>query len=211
MLIGYLMMIGAFSLIFQFIVLLLCIAIGWKELRRPPVYSKLQKPQTPMVYRRPSVEKSVSNISSREAYSLQEEKPAPHSGVERRKALDTRPRFQSIDDKEEASEQIPALLPARSPLALLKVLQGTGLKNEYPIFEDNFSIGRAKTSKIILNDERVSRNHAVIRTVNQQWFIQDKDSVNGILVNGERVKASKLANGDEITIATYVFRFEIVQ
>lgn len=47
----------------------------------------------------------------------------------------------------------------------------------------------------------VSRRHAVLRKVSDQEFtITDLDSVNGVKVNGVRVKSAKLSSGDSIEL-----------
>ena len=95
----------------------------------------------------------------------------------------------------------------KQPLALLKVIHGELEKNQYEIYEDRFLIGRGRDVNLQIKDERVSRNHAVIRYYENKWFIQDWQSLNGIRVNGNKVKAIQLHSGDEIEIAEWSFRF----
>lgn len=96
------------------------------------------------------------------------------------------------------------------PLAILKVVQGQLEKNQYEIYNDRFMIGRGREANLQILDERVSRNHAIVRHYQGLWFIQDQKSLNGIFVNGQKVNAARLQNGDEIKIADYLFRFVIV-
>jgi pSer/pThr/pTyr-binding forkhead associated (FHA) protein len=71
------------------------------------------------------------------------------------------------------------------------------------------TIGRAKSSGLVLDDPSVSRLHAVLRaTIDGQWQIVDRDSANGVLVNGARTKEAVLHGGDKITIGTYKLRYE---
>ena len=71
------------------------------------------------------------------------------------------------------------------------------------------SIGRAKSSDVLLDDASVSRAHAVIRaTLDGQWQIVDRASANGVSINGALKKEAVLRPNDEITIGIYRLRFE---
>jgi adenylate cyclase len=71
------------------------------------------------------------------------------------------------------------------------------------------SIGRAKSSILMLDDTNISRLHAVVlRTPGGQWQIVDRGSVNGILVNGIRVKEATLHPNDEVVLGEHRIRFE---
>jgi len=71
------------------------------------------------------------------------------------------------------------------------------------------SIGRAKSSNVFLDDASVSRTHAVIRsTPDGRWEIVDRDSANGLTINGRAVRETILHPNDEVTIGLYTVRFE---
>jgi hypothetical protein len=65
-------------------------------------------------------------------------------------------------------------------------------------------IGRSASADIRLDDPTVSRRHAVIvRTPEGELRALDDRSMNGILVNGEGVDWSPLADGDQVQIGRY--------
>ena len=65
-------------------------------------------------------------------------------------------------------------------------------------------IGRSGSADIRLDDPTVSRRHAVIvQTPEGELRVLDDRSMNGILVNGEPVDWSPLADGDELQIGRY--------
>jgi pSer/pThr/pTyr-binding forkhead associated (FHA) protein len=65
-------------------------------------------------------------------------------------------------------------------------------------------IGRSRTADIRLDDPTVSRRHAVVvRTPEGDLRVLDDRSMNGILVNGEQVDWSPLADGDELQVGRY--------
>ena len=69
------------------------------------------------------------------------------------------------------------------------------------------SIGRLVSNDIWLEEPIVSRHHCVIRTEGDEYVIEDLNSANGTYVNGERVNACSLAEGDLIRIGAS--RFEV--
>jgi adenylate cyclase len=71
------------------------------------------------------------------------------------------------------------------------------------------SIGRAKSSSLMLDDPSISRLHAVVHaSPNGQWQIIDRGSINGIKVNGRLIKEATLRPNDEIIAGAYRIRFE---
>lgn len=70
------------------------------------------------------------------------------------------------------------------------------------------SIGRAKSSNLVLEDASISRQHAVVRsTMDGHWQIIDRSSANGVKVNGRPVKETILSANDEVVIGEYRLRF----
>jgi hypothetical protein len=73
-------------------------------------------------------------------------------------------------------------------------------------------LGRSKESDCVLDDPNVSRRHAELRrSPNGDWQIVDLRSTNGVKVNGRRVSSARLSPGDEVTLGTKVFSFDIEQ
>lgn len=64
-------------------------------------------------------------------------------------------------------------------------------------------IGRdSKKCQIVLNDSEVSSVHAVLRKTGNTLVIEDLNSSNGTLLNGQRINKSDLTNSDEIVIGS---------
>jgi hypothetical protein len=112
-----------------------------------------------------------------------------------------------------SSELQTALLQAASspPLpvsgARLELLQGNAPAVIH-VHGTNFVIGRSRRSHLQLNDNQISGTHARLRFAQGSWFIQDQGSSNGTYVNGQRIQAQRINDGDQITMGetTYVFR-----
>ena len=71
------------------------------------------------------------------------------------------------------------------------------------------SIGRASTNSIVLEDDYVSNEHALLLLRGQQWWLEDLDSRNGTLLNGVPLtEATVVGPGDVIVIGTMQLRVE---
>ncbi|HET8862674.1 MAG TPA: DUF3662 and FHA domain-containing protein [Solirubrobacterales bacterium] len=74
------------------------------------------------------------------------------------------------------------------------------------------TIGRSRDADCVLRDPNVSRHHAELRrSAAGDWTIADLGSTNGIKVNGRRVGSTRLKSGDQVTLGTTTFRFDIEQ
>jgi len=69
------------------------------------------------------------------------------------------------------------------------------------------TIGRARESDLRLKDSSVSRRHAVLTIEPNGAFIEDLRSVNGVTVNGQRIRHARVSDGDVIELGVKRFRF----
>lgn len=74
---------------------------------------------------------------------------------------------------------------------------------EYLIDKERITIGRRPHNDIHIDNLAVSGEHAVITTILNDSFLEDLDSTNGTLVNGEPAKKHYLQNNDVIEIGKY--------
>ncbi len=74
------------------------------------------------------------------------------------------------------------------------------------------TIGRSKQAECVLSDPNVSRRHAELRrSQSGDWTIADLGSTNGVKVNGRRVTSTRLSPGDQVTVGTTTFLFDVEQ
>jgi pSer/pThr/pTyr-binding forkhead associated (FHA) protein len=72
------------------------------------------------------------------------------------------------------------------------------------------TVGRSKEVECVLRDPNVSRRHAELRQASSgDWTIVDLGSTNGVKVNGRRVASSRLSSGDQVTVGSTTFSFDI--
>jgi len=81
---------------------------------------------------------------------------------------------------------------------------GSAQKTIYPLLEAT-TIGRDTSNSIQLANSTASRNHARIRYWQGSWIVEDSRSVNGIIINGERVEKATLQPGDSFKIGETTF------
>ena len=81
---------------------------------------------------------------------------------------------------------------------------------QYPLNSAVTRIGRLDDNDIVLDDNDVSRHHAVITDTGTGFVITDLRSTNGVEVNGKRIRGTAtLDDGDRIGIGSQEFTFEI--
>ncbi|PYY14187.1 MAG: hypothetical protein DMG61_10810 [Acidobacteria bacterium] len=74
------------------------------------------------------------------------------------------------------------------------------------------SIGRGAANDLVLPDNSVSRFHAVIKCQDGQTFIADRNSTNGVVIDGERIVGEReLHHNDIAHLGSYELRFEEVR
>jgi two-component system, cell cycle response regulator len=86
--------------------------------------------------------------------------------------------------------------------AYLIVINGRSVGKMYKLVETQSWLGRAADCFVIIDDEGVSRKHAVIDAQGEFFTVSDSNSTNGIFINGERVNAHQLADGDRLQIGS---------
>lgn len=79
---------------------------------------------------------------------------------------------------------------------------------EVYVLENNVSIGRGTQNDIVLRDPYISKSHARITLDEEEYFLEDLESANGVLLNDTRVfDVVKLKDGDRIKFGQVEFLF----
>jgi adenylate cyclase len=102
-------------------------------------------------------------------------------------------------------------------MALVKIIDASGRQWQYELApEAPCTIGRAPDNCVVLDDPRVSRYHAHIRSEDSAFILVDgmlvdgqlRRSANKVYINGEPRLEQKLKDGDRITIGASTLRYE---
>jgi hypothetical protein len=95
----------------------------------------------------------------------------------------------SIDEEQSETE-----IPSDAYL----IVDGTEI---FTCDQPNIKIGRYPENQLVINDRRVSRQHAQIRAINGNFVLFDLNSSGGTFVNGDRINQRVLNPGDVISLA----------
>jgi len=98
---------------------------------------------------------------------------------------------------------------SRPPVARLR--WGTEERLLYP--DQKIRLGRAAENDVVLNDPKVSRNHAELEWNGTGFTLRDLGSINGTSVNGQRLVNTTrlLRDGDEVLLSKQVISYEIIR
>ena len=110
------------------------------------------------------------------------------------------------------SEETPPVVPVPEPEPEPEPQERVALVHEgrdVPVAGERIVLGRSRECDIRIDDANVSRRHAEVRHENGEYWLADLDSTNGTELNGKRVdRATKLSDGDRITLGSTDIRFE---
>jgi hypothetical protein len=102
---------------------------------------------------------------------------------------------------EEGQRQRGRLVVVRSPDGAAGV--------SYPLLPLT-SLGRSPTNTIVLIDTFCSQEHALVTWRGGQWWLEDRNSSNGTLLNGEVVSEPVVVStGDVITVGRVELKVEL--
>lgn len=92
-------------------------------------------------------------------------------------------------------------------MAKIIITRDKEVLREVELSQERLTIGRHRHNDVMIEHGGVSSNHAVIVTILDESFLEDLDSTNGTLVNGNPVSKHFLQPGDVITIARFKLQF----
>lgn len=106
------------------------------------------------------------------------------------------------DDLEDGGDRPPrASRAARPPISeRIATVTVSGVGHDVALAGERVTVGRLESCGIRLSDVNVSREHAAFVREGAGWAIEDLGSTNGTHLNGARVMAERLRDGDVISI-----------
>jgi len=113
------------------------------------------------------------------------------------------------DTKEIVTPKAVQYKTARKLTTSRLVLVGDGGETGYPLTRDTYTVGRHRNNDIVVSDPKVSSFHARFDRTLEGFVLVDLRSRNGSFVNGKRVDAVVLQDGDEVRLGTARLRFKM--
>jgi diguanylate cyclase (GGDEF)-like protein len=92
---------------------------------------------------------------------------------------------------------------------ILRVLAGRDVLR-FVVIGPAVEVGRDAGCGLNLNDASVSRRHAVIRSDEDGFCVEDLGSRNGTFVNGQQADFERLSPGDRLEVGNVPLRFDLV-
>jgi len=89
---------------------------------------------------------------------------------------------------------------------LILSMDGLVLK-EIPLTKERMTIGRKPHNDIQIDNLAISGEHAALVTILNDSFLEDLNSTNGTLVNGQPIKKHFLQNGDVVELGKYKLKY----
>lgn len=89
---------------------------------------------------------------------------------------------------------------------LILSMDGLVLK-EIPLDKERITIGRKPHNDIQIDNLAISGEHAAIVTILNDSFLEDLNSTNGTLVNGQPIKKHFLRNNDVVELGKYRLKY----
>jgi len=90
---------------------------------------------------------------------------------------------------------------------LIRIYPAAGIGEPIEIKNETYSIGRDPESALSIDDDSVSRRHAVINWNGQVHSLLDLGSTNGSFVNEIRVGHQALNSGDRVRFGKQIFKY----
>ena len=114
----------------------------------------------------------------------------------------------------ERKSDYPAMLPEQAnvdmrPLPLLVVKKGDVIVGKYLLNRKRMLIGRQKNLDIYIDEPKSSRIHAQIVYLDQQFYIHDLNSANGIHKGEGKVKWYSLSDHDRLRIGDHTLEYRL--
>ena len=77
----------------------------------------------------------------------------------------------------------------------------------YPLVKAIINIGRTLDNHLVIDDPRVSRSHAQLRSIQGHFVLFDLNSTRGTFVNGRRIAEAIIYPNDAISLGGVVLTF----
>lgn len=93
----------------------------------------------------------------------------------------------------------------------LEITEGFEKGKTFFLKKDRYMIGRGNDAAIIIGDPKISKLHAEIYWEENTFTIEDRNSKNGTMVNGNKIGKIQLNDKDIITLGFTTIKFNVLK
>ncbi len=147
-----------------------------------------------------SLDPTVAAPAAATVGSLDKHRTAPLEAPDTEPILDSLP----LLDHRTRSRAIPRRL---APFGHYLAFGQDGIEWLVPLDVRVTHIGRGLTADVRVEEQRVSRTHAILVRHGHQTRLLDNRSANGTFVNGRRIVATNITGGDVIRVGAVVMTY----
>ena len=147
-----------------------------------------------------SLDPTVAAPAAATVDSLDRHRTAPLEAPDTEPILDSLP----LLDHRTRSRAIPRRL---APFGHYLAFGQDGIEWLVPLDVRVTHIGRGLTADVRVEEQRVSRTHAILVRHGHQTRLLDNRSANGTFVNGRRIVATNITDGDVIRVGAVVMTY----
>ncbi len=119
--------------------------------------------------------------------------------------LHTLPQFQISDTKSSVAAD-PSIRDDQQS-CLVRIYPAGVSGSLIPLNFRRITMGREQTCTIEINDDFMSRTHAILELTDSGYMLTDNHSRNGTFVNDQRITSHLLRPGDQIRVGNHIFKF----
>lgn len=105
------------------------------------------------------------------------------------------------------NKPVVGLRPRPRRAHVLELVRGAGAASRIELKGERLLLGRAENVDIVIESEEVSRHHARLMRIDDEYQVEDLGSRNGVYLNGIKVHLAVLREGDELQFGDLVFSY----
>jgi tetratricopeptide (TPR) repeat protein len=107
------------------------------------------------------------------------------------------------------TEILPAVFDEPQEMVPVLSVETAAGVSDVEVVRDRFIIGRAPNSDVVIPDQLISRNHAVLEKRSDGWYLCDQGSGNGTILNDERITEAQIFDGDVFRVGNADITFSV--
>ena len=111
------------------------------------------------------------------------------------------------DTRTQVAEPVKGFRPVPQRPHVLEIVGGPRHGTKLVLAAEELILGRGGNSTLLLASEEVSRQHARLTRHDDEYSIEDLHSRNGIILNGLKVHAAVLREGDQIQLGDVLLTY----